>query len=184
MSRDVLPPSSSAFVRRQSGISLVVVMVLLVITALLGIAILRSSMMQERMSANVRDRSVAFQGAEAALRYAHEDVLGAGTWDIDTPAPGDACTELGVCPAGAAPSWVKVPDSAYDFAEAGLVVEPEYWIEYIGTGPARIGSCETTSASLDCQSPIYRITARSRSDGRADVVIQASVMSRIPDMGI
>lgn len=170
--------------RRQSGISLVVVMILLVITALLGIAILRSAMMQERMSASVRDRSVAFQGAEAALRYAHEDVLGgAGGWDINTPAPTANCTPTGVCPTGKGPAWVKVPNASFDFAQANLAAAPEYWIEYIGTGPARLGACESTSTTLDCQSPIYRITARSRADGRADVVVQANVMSRIPDPG-
>ena len=184
MNPEITMAVSPAILRRQSGISLVVVMILLVITALLGIAILRSSMMQERMSANVRDRSVAFQGAEAALRYAHEDVLGGGAWDVDTPQPGDSCTGDGICPTGAAAAWVRVPAAAYNAAAAQLAEAPEYWIEYIGTGPARIGSCETTSSTLDCQSPIYRITARSRSEGRAAVVIQASVMSRIPDMGI
>lgn len=169
--------------RAQAGISLVVVMILLVITAMLGIAILRSAMMQERMSANVRDRSVAFQAAEAALRYAHEDVLGVGTWDIDTPAAGAACTSTGVCPTGSAASWVTVPADAYDWSAAGLAAAPEYWIEYIGTGPARLGSCETTNVTLDCQSPIYRVTARSRSEGRADVVVQANIMSRIPEPG-
>lgn len=168
---------------RERGISLVVVMVLLVITAMLGIAILRSATMQERMSSNVRDRSLAFQAAEAALRYAHEDVLGAGGWDISTPAPGSGCTPAGVCSTGSGASWVAVPSASYDFADAGLAAAPEYWIEYIGTGPARVGSCETTGAPIDCISPIYRITARSRSDGRADVVIQSNVMSRIPDMG-
>lgn len=167
----------------ERGISLVVVMILLVITALLGIAILRSSMMQERMSASVRDRSVAFQAAEAALRYAHEDVLGGGAWDTTPPAAGSACTAAGVCPTGAAAAWVRVPTASYNFSQAGLAAAPEYWIEYIGTGPARLGSCETTNVTLDCQSPIYRITARSRSDGRADVVVQANVMSRIPDPG-
>lgn len=184
MNSDTTTLSAPASRGRQSGISLVVVMILLVITALLGIAILRSAMMQERMSANVRDRSVAFQGAEAALRYAHEDVLGgAGNWDINTPAPGAACTATGICPTGEGPAWVAVPNASYNFADANLAAAPEYWIEYIGTGPARLGSCETTSVTLDCQSPIYRITARSRSEGRADVVIQASVMSRIPEPG-
>lgn len=175
--------TDGARIRRQSGISLVVVMILLVITALLGIAILRSATMQERMSASVRDRSVAFQAAEAALRYAQQDVLGGGAWDINPPAIGSPCTAEGICPTGSAAAWVAVPTAAYNFTAANLDAAPEYWIEYIGTGPARVGSCETTSITLDCVSPIYRITARSRSTGRADVVVQSSVMSRIPDMG-
>ncbi|MDR6992785.1 type IV pilus assembly protein PilX [Luteimonas sp. 3794] len=163
-------------------------MILLVITALLGIAILRSAMMQERMSANVRDRSLAFQAAEAALRYAQEDVLDAATWDITPPAAGATCTASGVCPTGAAAVWRQVPVGSYNFSDAGLESAPEYWIEYIGTGPSIPGGCDVVGPdevrNINCVNPIYRITARSRSEGRADVVIQASVMSRIPDLGI
>ena len=54
--------------RHQGGISLVVVLVLLVAVSVLGIAVLRSSAMQERMSANLRDRNLAVQTTEAALR--------------------------------------------------------------------------------------------------------------------
>ncbi|MDR7191488.1 pilus assembly PilX family protein [Luteimonas terrae] len=180
--------SRAASGRRQGGISLVVVMILLVITALLGIAILRSAMMQERMSANVRDRSLAFQAAEAALRYAQADVLGGAAWDITPPAPGAACTADGVCPTDAAAAWKEVPLASYNFANAGLEAAPEYWIEYIGTGPAIPGGCDVVGpedvSDINCVNPIYRITARSRSEGRADVVIQASVMSRLPDLGI
>ena len=69
--------------RKERGVSLVIVLVLLVATSLLGIAVLRSSAMQERMSANLRDRGIAFQAAEAALRYAQEDVLGVMPEDAD-----------------------------------------------------------------------------------------------------
>ena len=86
-------PAGSA--RHQSGISLVVVLILLVAISILGVAVLRSSAMQERMSANQRDRSLAFQAAETAMRYAQENVLGAGAWDTSIPTPTD-CTDVGI----------------------------------------------------------------------------------------
>ena len=52
---------------RQQGVSLLVVLILMVVMSVLGIAVLRSSAMQERMSANMYDRSLATQAAEAAL---------------------------------------------------------------------------------------------------------------------
>lgn len=61
------PRSSS---KRQAGISLLVVLLLLVIMTLLGLAVLRGSLLEERMSANMYDRSLAFQQAETALRQA------------------------------------------------------------------------------------------------------------------
>ena len=53
---------------RQRGAALIVSLVLLVILTLMGIATIRTSTMQERMAGNERDRNLAFQAAEAALR--------------------------------------------------------------------------------------------------------------------
>ncbi|CAN7191749.1 PilX N-terminal domain-containing pilus assembly protein [Pseudoxanthomonas sp. LjRoot168] len=172
--------TSPAFSRSgQQGIALVVVLILLVVTAILGLVIMRSSAMQELMAANLRDRSVAFQAAEGALRFGQDQVLGVGNWDTQTPAVGSPCVN-GVCPSGSAPAWTAVPANSYDNV---LIPEaPEYWIEYIGTGPGQPGGCDSTSGTLlNCANPIYRVTARSRAAGRADVLVQATVISRIPD---
>ena len=173
---------------RQSGVSLVIVLVLLVATSILGIAVLRSTAMQARMSANLPDRSLAFQAAESALRYAQEVVLAGSAWDTQIPTEDD-CTNFSVCALDPSdpetvnfvPPWVAVPDSEYDSAR--LAAAPEYWIEYLGTGPGRKGSCDTLPPSLDCQSPMFRVVARSRAEGRADVMLQATIISRIPDPG-
>ena len=54
----------SASPQRQQGVSLLMVLILLVVMSILGVAVLRSSAMQERMSANLRDRNDALQAAE------------------------------------------------------------------------------------------------------------------------
>src|SRR5690606_30502218 len=64
MSPDIRVPS------RQRGASLVVVLILLLVMTLLGLAVLRGTLLEERMSANMFDRSLAFQQAESALREA------------------------------------------------------------------------------------------------------------------
>lgn len=163
---------------QQAGITLLVVMILLVLTAILGIVIMRSSAMQERMTANLRDRSIAFQAAEATLRFAQDQVLGGAAWDTQVPNAG-TCGSQSICPSGSAPNWR--PMAAWD---ARLAAAPEYWIEYIGTGQGQPGGCDTTSGTtLNCSNPLYRVTARSRAEGRADVVVQATIISRIPEPG-
>jgi len=62
---------------RQRGASLVVVLILLLVMTLLGLAVLRGTLLEERMSANMYDRSLAFQQAESALREAEEKVRNA-----------------------------------------------------------------------------------------------------------
>lgn len=189
-------PSSSAGRRRQSGVSLVIVLVLLIATSLLGIAILRSSAMQERMSANLRDRSLAFQAAEAALRFAQEEILGnppvatgpgepESSWESWVP-DAASCSSAAICPSEQSPAddaWARLPGDAYDSAR--LAAAPEYWIEFLGLGPSVAGGCEDTGPAreINCRNPMYRITARSRAEGRADVVLQTNVVSRLPDSG-
>ena len=184
--------SFTGFAKPQSGVSLVVVMVLLIAISVLGIAVLRSSAMQERMSANMRDRSVTFEATESALRFVQDGVLGnpppTGTWDSWTPT-GATCTDgTAICPGGTQPAdnqWAQLPNTAYDTAVLPGA-PPEYWVEFLGRGPAVAGGCEVTGPAreINCQNPIYRITARTRSEGRADVVLQAVVVSRLPTSGI
>lgn len=63
----------SAF-HNQRGVSLVVSLIFLVILTLLGLTAMRVATMEERMSGNARDRNIAFQAAEAALRDAEFDI--------------------------------------------------------------------------------------------------------------
>lgn len=175
----------AVFRRGQRGVSLLMVLILLIVMSVLGIAVLRSSAMQERMSANMRDRSLAFQAAESALRYAQWEVLGvaASGWDkLDKVPTAVDCTNTSICPAGSVAAWRAVPSGKYDATR--LAAAPEYWIEYLGIGPGYKGSCDSVPPSIDCQSPMYRVTARSRASGRADVTLQATIASRIPTPGL
>ena len=54
--------------RRQSGVTLIVTLVMLVLITLVGVSSIRNSTMDERMAGNSRDRDKALQAAEAAVR--------------------------------------------------------------------------------------------------------------------
>ena len=76
--------------KRQTGASLIVSLMLLVVLPLLGLSGMQSTIMQERMSSNVRDKGLAFQAAESALR-------GGEDWVQSQPiskltAPGGSCS--------------------------------------------------------------------------------------------
>jgi type IV pilus assembly protein PilX len=59
---------------RERGISLVTTLVLMLATLGLGVAVMSVNAMEERMIANTKDRDLALQAAEAALRDAEQDV--------------------------------------------------------------------------------------------------------------
>lgn len=52
----------------QRGVTLIVALIFLAILAMLGVTAARNSIMEERMAGNTRDRDLAFQAAEAALK--------------------------------------------------------------------------------------------------------------------
>jgi type IV pilus assembly protein PilX len=58
----------------QRGLSLVTTLVLMLATLGLGVAVMSVNAMEERMIANTKDRDLALQAAEAALRDAEQDV--------------------------------------------------------------------------------------------------------------
>lgn len=62
MSRSFSPPSP------QHGVVLIVGLLLLLVLTMLGVTAMRSALLEERMTGNVQDNTVAFQAAEAALR--------------------------------------------------------------------------------------------------------------------
>lgn len=54
--------------KKQSGAVLIVSLVILIIMTIIGLAAIRTSGMQEKMTSNIIDRQLAFQAAEFALR--------------------------------------------------------------------------------------------------------------------
>lgn len=68
------PPSPPKAIQQQHGMVIILALVILLILSILGISSMSSSTLQERMSANTRDRHVAFQAAEVALRAAEREI--------------------------------------------------------------------------------------------------------------
>lgn len=149
---------------RQHGVALITGLIFLVVLTLISITAARMSSLEERMSGNMRDRSLAMQAAEMALRDAERDIRG-GAGITRAPAISgitnfvQACT-AGLCyngPAGNAngtnwnttPVWSLVsmtaaPSVAYGtntgaIGNVALSAQPRYIIEGIeksGSGTA------------------------------------------------
>ena len=163
---------------RQRGVSLVVVLILLLVMTLLGLAVLRGTLLEERMSSNMMDRGIAFQAAESALREG-EELAG----DPATTAPSAGCL-AGVCSlpdATAVDRWLDPSfggwiNSAADLGDLGGT--PQYFIEFMGQAPTWPGCDRAVPVADLCLAPRYRITARSNSQDRADVLLQTNFILR------
>lgn len=123
MSASNLSRATAIQPRRQAGMSLIVVMILLIIVSILGVGAAQIATMGERSSRNDRDMQVAWQSAEAALVDAEFEISGpfpssrralAFSGASSTNAYLDGCgtgTNAGLCalnPPGTAPAWLTV----------------------------------------------------------------------------
>lgn len=165
--------------RAQRGASLVVVLLLLLVVTLLGLASLRSTLLQERMAGNLMARGAAFQTAEAALR----EVEGFAAMK---PAPPTAGCANGVCAryqaaAGTIPPWQV--DGFWETGGSGFALagsaddafRPQYVIEDYGKGAnsSCTSSIDMSAPECEAETQIYRITVRSSAPDGAIVLLQS-----------
>lgn len=175
--------------RPSQGVALVVALVLLLVITTMGVASIRSVVLEEKMASNHFDRALAFQAAEAGLRageaLAHAQSQAVPPHPLaaalNTPTSANECSSScnqGVCaPPGAFcnerwniinfTGWVNANDiELTDLAGAA----PQYFIEYLGSNfPCDPGQPDS---NLTCTR--YRVTARSNAgNDRAVVMLQS-----------
>lgn len=137
---------------RQQGATLIIVVTMLVLITLIVLAGARSVTQQNSMASNARERDLAFQAAEAALRDAearipvfHANFAGAGlivsntTADITERATAAYWTNTygWYNAAGVVNSAVSIQSAT---AVAGVDEQPRYVVERLPNGPAA-GNC-------------------------------------------
>lgn len=185
----------------QSGVALIASMLMLLILTLIGVTAMLVTALEEKMSGNQRDRSLAFHAAESALRVGEKalvDAIKANNLDPGAnPLPTFHCTGAGVCP------LVNVSDPASwsaggnDCLKAGactytgdlsngqktvLASQPQYLIELFNNGEpvasqgidyGHAGS-DSGAKKLQYNYCYYRITARGVGGTSAAVVVLQS----------
>lgn len=144
---------------REQGSALIVSLVMLLLLSLIGLAGIQTTTMQERMAANLLDKELAFQAAEAAAREG-EELLGNGSATGLSMSFTDSNGRYRVG-SDARPDW---PDDLADTGDGGVSTyadefprvsaQPRYFIEQIDTIPAP--GCDL---STYCEPVYYRITS-------------------------
>jgi type IV pilus assembly protein PilX len=156
--------------RTQRGLSLVVVLLFLVMLSILGTTAIQTSSLEEKMTGNERDRQIAFEAAEAALRDAEQEIL----LSLSPTSPFDSACDNGLCTpsttavaAWDAVDWLSATPRQYGaftgagaYPVAGLANTPRYIIEILPRMLPSSGNSAAMnhSASTKAGTP-YRITA-------------------------
>ena len=161
-------PFASA--RNQRGISLVIVLLFLVMLSILGTTAIQTSSLEEKMTGNERDRQIAFEAAEAALRDAEREIfqsLSPSSPFVSTCVNGLCMPSTTAVPQWEAVNWLSATPRQYGaftaagaYPVAGLANTPRYIIEIL----PRMSPTSGNSAGMGARSSTtagtpYRITA-------------------------
>lgn len=188
--------------RRQSGVALIVALILLVVITVIGLAAIRTSTLQEKMAGNTFDRAQAFQVAEATLQLASATILPPAPPPDPATYQANAYTDCANNPCLDNPAhdpnvpaaaWTLPPTATNAGGGTANIVSlygnnPSYIIQYMGACTVGGGNFQFTNdennqgggGSLKTAGQCYRITARSSTPGngappadRASVTLQA-----------
>lgn len=179
------------------GFSLIVILLTMLVLSFLALGAMNSAVVQERMAGNARDRNVALQAAEAALRDAEADIE--SNADAANGFTEDCNTGLCIPPSDtasgpkSAPMWQTIDWATQARAygsrtgatavpgpgNEALATQPRYFIERLPTLPPRSG--DTACVGGGCgnaptdKARAYRITARASGVRASTVVMLQSV---------
>jgi type IV pilus assembly protein PilX len=166
---------------RQSGAVLIVSLLLLLVLTVLGVVMMQTTRMQERMSGATRDLNLSLQGAEAGLRYGETKVALLASPDSTGAVP---CT---VCQKGTLPVAIYDPSqfnwtvNAQTYGQVGLtgsqglLQNPQYLTEILEFVPDSLDQGQEVPDGRD----FFQVSARSTgASGLATTVLQSTYARR------
>lgn len=146
--RPGFPPTVSS----QSGAALVVGLIFIVLLTMLGISAFGISSLEERMAGHSRDRLLAFQAAEAALRDCEDNGLSGGSYVVYTSQSPARWTS-------GDPVWTGTNSKAYADTITGISSPPRCILEEMERQDCMVGG-SLASHTASSGSYLYRVTAR------------------------
>ena len=179
--------------RHQHGAVLMVSLIMLLIITLLGITGMETTVLEEKMAGNMRNKSTAFQAAESALRNGEMDINAS---DVSTLSFLAACTGGFCLPAASAnaPVWENAAivnwtgtAQTIDYGARltattidDIAAQPKYILEKLDTPAIAAGQRFDASAgagysSAAANEEVFRITAR----GVGGTTVAASMVQSV-----
>jgi type IV pilus assembly protein PilX len=170
---------------RQGGAALIVSLVFLLIMTVVGLAGMQATSLEEKMAGNMRDRNLAFQAAESAIR-AGESYLTAATLPVFDCTNGLYKADDINCD-GTKDMTTKVWDAITDWSSAAVATYsdgakladvhayPAYIVEQLPPVPEPGGSLEV---GVPMERNFYRVTARGVGGTANAVVMVQSIYKR------
>lgn len=152
----------------QSGAVLIVSLIMLLLLTIIGMSSMQTTTLEEKMAGNMRNKSIAFQNAEAALRAAEGFLSNTANLPIFNNTNGRY--SINGTPPGVNDNWANFSSVSYAGASNEANSPPQYVIQRM---PDTGGSLTEFQ-----ESQIYRITSRAVGGSDNAVVVVQSIYRR------
>lgn len=162
--------------KQQSGAVLVISLIMLLLLTLIGITGMQTTSLEEKMAGNMRDKDLAFQAAESALKAAEASL------SPTPPAFSDAGTDGFYSTASTIPTdaairtdsfWTSQPKHTSSVTTLGNgIAPPVYIIQQLPAACFNPGGCPPNPTSTP-----YKLTVRATGGSTNAVVILQAVYS-------
>jgi type IV pilus assembly protein PilX len=169
--------------QQESGFSLITILMMMVVLVSLALAGMNSSLVQERMAGNARDRNIALQAAEAALRDAEADIEANLTVAsaFVTACTGGLCLPPSMTsnsptsqPLWQSIDWGASAGKSRTYALPGVSAPPRYIVELLPVLPPVSGQSASLGNSNEDAAQAFRISVRATGLRASTVVILQS----------
>lgn len=178
--------SQQISLKQQRGAVLLVGLIMLLLLTIIGMASIRGSDLQERMAGNMRDRSLAFDAAETALRRGEDTVSGLAGLTLPAINTAGYYEDLNKTTNNALPDrptiwdktvWGTSGKALTAGTLAGVGEQPRFIVEkvLVTVSTKSLGSGVDFTSDTGSVGEFFRVTARG-TGGTADaeVVLQSS----------
>lgn len=181
MNRNLKIPDQTPGHSSQSGVALIVSLIMLVLLLLLGLTAMQTTTMEESMAGNMQDRMVAFQAAEASLRDGEEWLLDLGEEPDVVETCGSAPCEVWTLEATGLGelternhAWWQTNGREYTDTISLAESEPQYVIEFQAYVPDALRLGESYGGPTGRH--YYRITSRGTGGSdNAEAIVRSTV---------
>ncbi|GMR18464.1 MAG: hypothetical protein BMS9Abin33_0877 [Gammaproteobacteria bacterium] len=171
---------------QESGFVLFTALVFLLLLTILGISVMGTTTLESKMAFNVKDRNLAFQSSESALKAGENWLLQQTTvspFASATTGDSDGLHKVSGAPAWRDLSWWDSTTDlvAYNNLTGGYIKSGSaYIIEYVKTVPSKGGSMTLGNEySPSAGDTFFRITARGKGGTNfANVIVQSNYKKR------
>lgn len=167
--------------QKQQGAALITGLIFMVVLTLIVISAMRTTSLEEKMAGNARNRDLAFQSAEAAIRIAERfldtDNAGAGLPAFNGSVPG---YYQNLVTGSSDAFWASYNWGSRSVLTASgltnVAQQPRYVIEKLNIVPP---GQSLKSSSVNATSSVYRVTARGvGGDANTVVILQSNFLKK------